>query len=185
MTRTIPAFFLLALLVGGCPDAAPGPTPTPADEPTSTSAPWAALNEMDPRTPVPLQPMMAWHQKQNMQKHLVAIQGITEALSREDWDGVRLAAAEIESSPKMAMQCEHMGMGAEGFTELALEFHRRADAIALAADAKDSSAVLAATAHTLGACTTCHASYRQDVVDAADWSARTGSGHEPMDHGQL
>ena len=141
--------------------------------------PVAALDALDPRTPVPLQPMMAWHQKQNMQAHLVAIQGVTQALSREDWVAVQDAAAAIESSPHMQMQCEHMGAGADGFTELALDFHRRADAIGPAAERKDTAAVLTATADTLEACTSCHATYKQDVVTAEAWAARTGSTHTP------
>jgi cytochrome c556 len=137
---------------------------------------------MDPREPVPLQPMMAWHQKQNMQAHLVAIQRITEALPREDWAAVASAAAMIGSSPQMQMQCEHMGAGADGFTEVALDFHRRADAIAEAAATKDTNAVLAATADTLAACTSCHQTYRQDVMDAETWSARTGDARDPGGH---
>jgi hypothetical protein len=135
---------------------------------------------MDPRAPVPLQPMMAWHQKQNMQEHLVAIQRITDGLAREDWEEVSAGAGLIASSPQMQMQCEHMGAGAEGFTAAALDFHRRADGIVAAAEARDATKTLAATADTLAACTGCHAKYRQDVVDAATWEARTGS---TMDHG--
>lgn len=143
------------------------------------------LNKLDPRRPVPLQPMMAWHQKQNMQAHLVAIQGIIEGLTREDWEGIATASAAIESSPQMQQMCQHMGAGAEGFTAMALDFHKRADAIGVAAKAKDSQAVLAATSNTLQACTGCHAVYRQDVMDAKLWSERTGSTHEPgaMHHG--
>ena len=143
------------------------------------------LNKLDPRRPVPLQPMMAWHQKQNMQAHLVAIQGIIEGLTREDWEGIATASAAIESSPQLQQMCQHMGAGAEGFTAMALDFHKRADAIGVAAKAKDSRAVLAATSNTLQACTGCHAVYRQDVMDAKLWSERTGSTHEPgaMHHG--
>lgn len=111
-----------------------------------------------------------------MMEHLVVIERITEALSREDWEGVAAASALIESSPQMQRMCEHMGAGADGFTELALEFHRRADAIGVAARDRDGVAVLRATAVTLQTCTSCHAKYRQDVVDAATWEARTGSG---------
>ena len=73
----------------------------------------------------------------------------------------------------------HMGAGAEGFTELALDFHRRADRIAVAAKAQDEKGVLRATAETLEACTGCHAMFKQEVVDAPTWQARTGSTHEP------
>ena len=157
-------------------DAPAGPaTPATAPAGTSTPTPVDALNAMDPRTPVPLQPMMAWHQKQNMQEHLVAIQRITDGLAREDWDAVAAGAGLIASSPMMQMQCEHMGKGADGFTELALDFHTRADGIVAAAGAKDAAATLSATANTLAACTACHAKYRRDVVDAATWEARTGS----------
>ncbi len=163
---------------------------TPASAPQSATAPapeapsaWEALAAMDPRQPVPLQPMMAWHQKQNMQDHLVAIQQITDGLAREDWALIERASARIGSSPQMKMQCEHMGAGAPGFTPLALDFHRRADAVGEAAKARDAGAVLQATAHTLAACTSCHAAYKQDVVDAATWTQRTGSTHVPSGHG--
>ena len=154
---------------------------TPAPAPAAPQGPTAveALSKMDTRKPVPLQPMMAWHQKQNMMGHLEAIQKITKALSTEDWDGIAKATEAIAISPEMKMQCEHMGKGAAGFTDQALEFHHRADAITEAAKKKDTTGVLKATAHTLEACTGCHATFRQDVVDAATWEARTGS---TLDH---
>ena len=163
------------------------PTTDIADDGTDRYAAYEELYAMDTRTPVPLQPMMAWHQRQNMMEHLVAIQQITEALANEDWDAVAEASSLIESSPQMQMMCEHMGSGAPGFTEMALEFHSRADAIGEAADAQDMQGVLAATSQTLQVCTSCHATYRQDVVDAETWTELTGSTHEPgmggMHHG--
>ena len=137
------------------------------------------LDALDPRKPVPLQPMMAWHQKQNMQDHLLAIQQIQDALSKDDWDAVVKASERIGSSPQMAQMCQHMGAGAAGFTEMALEFHRRADGIAVAAKEKDFKGTLSATANTLETCTSCHATYRQEIVDAATWRERTGSAHQP------
>ncbi|MFK8003335.1 MAG: hypothetical protein AB8H86_27440 [Polyangiales bacterium] len=131
------------------------------------------LNSLDERRPVPLQPMMAWHQKQNMMEHLVAIQRITGGLSDENWEEVEQAALLIGTSPQMEHMCQHMGAGAAGFTDLALDFHRRADAIAVAARTHDTPAVLRATNLTLQACTTCHATFRQDVVDAETWQERT------------
>jgi len=134
--------------------------------------PLAELSALDDRTPVVLQPMMAWHQKQNMMKHLVAIQRITGALVTQDWDEIDSAATLIESSAQMQQMCEHMGAATEGFTDVALDFHRRADEIGVAARAKDSAAVLRATSNTLQACTGCHATYRQEVVDATTWEQR-------------
>jgi hypothetical protein len=128
--------------------------------------------------------MMAWHQKQNMQQHLVAIQRVADALAREDWNEIAAASALIGSSPEMQQMCRHMGAGAEGFTELALDFHRRADAIGEAARTRDGQAVLRATSDTLQACTACHATYRQEVVSAETWAQRTGQAHDPAtEHG--
>lgn len=141
--------------------------------------PVAELARLDSRAPVPLQPMMAWHQKQNMMAHLVAIQRVADGLVREDWEEIASAAALIGSSPEMQQMCRHMGAGAEGFTTMALDFHRRADVIGEAARGRDPAAVLRATAHTLEACTACHAAFRQEVVDAAEWQRRTGEAHDP------
>jgi hypothetical protein len=171
-TSYIPTILALTLF------SACGSSP-PADPPTRALGAVQELNTLDPRTPVPLQPMMAWHQKQNMQAHLVAIQGVTSGLATEDWNAIVEAVAPIGLSPQKQMQCEHMGSGADGFTELALDFHRRADTIAEAAARKDAKAVLTATANTLDACTSCHATFRQDVVDAVTWAERTGGAHSP------
>ena len=63
-------------------------------------------------------------------------------------------------------------------------FHRKADAIGEAADTRDAQAVLRATSNTLQACTSCHSTYRQEIVDAETWTARTGQTHDPsMMHG--
>lgn len=182
----------LLVLVVGCGSAEPSPPPEapsagpqPAEEDApGACAPIEALDALDPRMPVPLQPMMAWHQKQNMMEHLVAIQRIAAGAAAEDWEAVAEASALIESSPQMQTMCRHMGAGAEGFTDLALEFHSRADAIGVAARAEDGPEVLRTTAHTLEACTSCHAAYRQQVVGAETWQERTGSAHDPaMMHG--
>lgn len=146
----------------------------------ASSQPIDELHALDPRTPVPLQPMMAWHQKQSMMEHLVAIQRITDGLAREDWDEVARASSLIETSADMQQMCRHMGAGAEGFTELALDFHRRADAIGVAARGHDGPAALRATSNTLQACTACHAAFRQEVVDGATWQLRSGSDHAPV-----
>lgn len=133
------------------------------------------LEGMDARVPVPLQPRMALHQKENMRDHLLVIQQVVDALGRDDWAGVESAATRFGSSPQMQTQCEHMGKGADGFTERALDFHERADAIVAAARQHDSAAVLRATSDTLSACTECHATYRQQLVTDADWSTLTAA----------
>lgn len=189
--RKLAAISALLFSLGACvddtkpqpvkaPSSAPlvVPTSSPTD-PVADCTPLAELAAMDNRTPVPLQPMMAWHQKRNMMDHLVAIQGITAALADDDWEAIAKASKPIESSPQMAQMCQHMGSGAAGFTALALDFHKRADGIAIAAKAKDHKGVLKATSLTLQACTTCHATYKQDVVSASVWEKRTGTEHVP------
>ncbi len=56
---------------------------------------------MDRRAPLPLLAMMAEHQKQNMREHLMAVQGIVAAISRDDMDGVAKAAGRIGYSEAM------------------------------------------------------------------------------------
>lgn len=130
-----------------------------------------ALDRMDPRTPVPLLPMMAEHQKRNMRDHLEAVQALTGSLALGDFSGVERAAARLGSSEQMTRMCEHMGAHAPGFTELALSFHKTADTIAAAAARQDREAVLDALNRTLGVCTSCHSTYKQKVVDDVTWAA--------------
>ncbi len=183
------ATVVLTLCAAACQNKDPTPAAVqeqPRPLPTvSACQPAAELAGLDHRTPVPLQPMMAWHQKQNMMEHLVAIQRITDGLARQDWEEIASASALIESSPQMQQMCQHMGAGAEGFTEMALDFHRRADAIGVAARAQDGAAVLRATSNTLESCTGCHAAFRQEIVSATEWQQRTGQAHDPaMMHGE-
>lgn len=176
------AAMALTLCIAACQNK--GLTPAIQELPQQPSEsracqPTAELAGLDHRTAVPLQPMMAWHQKQNMMEHLVAIQRITDGLAREDWEEVASASALIESSPQMQQMCQHMGAGAQGFTEMALDFHHRADAIGEAARAHDTAAVMRATSNTLQSCTGCHAAFRQEVVSATEWQQRAGQAHDP------
>lgn len=140
------------------------------------------LDRMDARRPLPLLPMMAHHQKQNMRDHLAAVQEIIAAMAREDFAAVESAAGRIGYSEQMGRTCSHMGAAAPGFAEQALAFHRTADTIAAAARQKDRDAVLRALSGTLQICTSCHATWKQQVVDEATWSRVTA---EPPagDHG--
>jgi len=147
----------------------PSASPAPADA-------HEMLASMDSRTPVPLTPMMANHQKQQMREHLEAVQRIMHAAATEDFAGVEKAAAAIGSSPEMAQMCRHMGAGAEGFTEQALKFHHTADGIAEAARAKDSRKVAEALDRTLATCTNCHSRFKQQVVTENVWAEKTGMG---------
>jgi hypothetical protein len=128
------------------------------------------LDKLDGRTPLPLLPMMAAHQKQNMREHLEAVREATKALAIGDFVGVKRAAERLGSSAQMTRMCEHMGAHAPGFTETALSFHKTADGIGAAAERQDRDDVLAALARTLAACTGCHSTYKQQIVDEATWA---------------
>jgi hypothetical protein len=137
---------------------------------------------MDTRIAVPLLPMMANHQRQNMRDHLLAVQEIVVAAAAEDFAAVERAAGRIGYSEQMGQMCTHMGAGAPDFTVQALKFHHTADTITGAARQHDRVAVMQALGATLQTCTGCHATFRQSVVDAPTWSRLTSMPapvHEP------
>jgi hypothetical protein len=109
--------------------------------------------------------MMAKHQKENMREHLQAVQEVIAAAAVDDFDTVAKAAKRMGFSETMGRMCEHMGAGAPGFTEQALAFHHTADEIATAASNRNGPAMLLALSKTLSACTDCHATFKQQVVD--------------------
>lgn len=166
----LPAAFVACQ--SGAPSDAPSSSAGPATPAPSTS-PHEALDKMDARVAVPLLPMMANHQKQNMRDHLVAVQEIAAAAGANDFAAIEKAAGRIGYSEQMGQMCSHMGAGAPGFTDKALEFHRSADKIGAAAREKDMGAVWKRLGETLATCTGCHATFKQQVVDEATWSAAT------------
>lgn len=161
-------------------DSVPAPTVSAG----ASRAPAAAeqLDRIDARSPVPLLPAMASHQKQNMRDHLVAVQEIVAALSAGDFTGVETAAARIGFSATMGQMCTHMGAGAPGFSDQAIEFHHTADRVGAAARGQDPSRVLMALGATLQACTSCHAVWKQQVVDEPTWQRLTASLSPPGQH---
>jgi Cytochrome C' len=160
------AFFVC---IAACQSPVSSPAPPAARlvarvaESTLTAA--DALDRLDSRKPVPLMPMMAQHQKQNMREHLEAVQEVVVAAAAHDFAKVAASAKRMGYSEVMGQMCEHMGSGAPGFAEQALAFHHSADRISEAAAKKDSAAVLAALGETLTTCTSCHATYKQKLVD--------------------
>ena len=174
-------YFVRTLMVGllavtSCKNISPRApivAQTGVSEPSPICAARTSLDDADTRIAVPLLPMMANHQKQNMRDHLLAVQEIILAAGREDFVGVEAAAHRIGYSPQMGQMCTHMGAGAKGFTEQALAFHHTADSIAAAARQHDRTAVMTALGSTLQACTACHDTYRQHVVDEATWKRLT------------
>jgi len=163
-----PSFVVVMALCLSCRGGAESqPKPeASAKVPASVSPPSAsdALDRLDGRRPVPLLPHMAQHQKENMREHLEAVQGVVAAAAVSDFEKVAESAKRMGFSESMGRMCEHMGAAAPGFTEQALAFHHTADEIAAAATRQDGAAVLAALSKTLQACTTCHTTYKQQLV---------------------
>ena len=152
--------------------SAPQPVPK-SDLPSPLSAA-ALLDSMDTRVPVPLLPMMANHQKQNMREHLLAVQEIVGGVGAKDFDAIARAAAKIGYSDQMGRMCNHMGAGAPGFTEQALRFHHTADKISEAARGRDMPGVMTALSDTLATCTGCHSVFKQRIVDETTWASLAG-----------
>jgi cytochrome c556 len=163
-----PSFLVVMALCVGCRGSAEGERKPQASARLPVSAASASANktldELDQRRPVPLLPMMAQHQKQNMREHLEAVQEVVAAAAVNDFGKVAGAAKRMGFSESMGRMCEHMGAAAPGFTEQALAFHHTADEISVAAKSQDGAAVLAALSKTLQACTRCHATYKQQLV---------------------
>jgi len=136
---------------------------------TTTTPPAQQLDDMDKRAPVPLLPMMANHQKQNMRDHLDAVQQVMAGLAAHDFAIMEKGGVRLGFTAEMGQMCQHMGAGAPGFTEAALNFHHTADGIAAAARAKSEPGVITALNATLQTCVGCHAAYKQQVVDRATW----------------
>jgi len=151
---------LLATIAVGCGRGAADPGEHVAG---ATPAPGPSL---DPRTPVPLSAAMAIHQKQEMRDHLRAVQEITAALAKDDFDAIATSAARIAWSEPQAQMCKHMGTGALGFAAAGEHFHHTADGIAGAARRHDRAAVAQALGDTLATCVGCHETYRQEIVGA-------------------
>ena len=164
-------------LVAACQAAAPA-QPAAKAEPT----PQEKLDEMDTRNEVPLLPMMAHHQKQNMRGHLEDVQAVVAAVVADDFEAVEKAAGRLGFSEQMGAMCTHMGAGAPGFTEQALGFHHTADRIGDAARAKDRTGVLRELDATLRTCTACHAAWKQQVVDEPTFTRLSGEAAPTMRH---
>jgi len=162
-------FLLGSLLLCACERTATSSSPESKRTPAATASVGESLDRLDLRSAVPLLPIMANHQKQNMRDHLLAVQEIIAGLADEDFPGIERAASRMGFSASMARMCSHMGAGAPGFAEQALRFHHMADTITSAAHDHDLGAVVVALSDTLRTCTSCHAAWKQQVVDERTW----------------
>ncbi len=69
------------------------PEPLTFAQAGTPESPGVVLDELDARAPIPLLPMMANHQKENMRDHLVAVQEIVAALASNDFAAIEQSEA--------------------------------------------------------------------------------------------
>lgn len=126
--------------------------------------PHEALNTLDTRTPLPLLPRMALHQKHNMQQHLITVQNIVLAIASNDFDAVIEHSKDIATSKQTQKMCSMMGSSSPAFVAMGNAFHESADTIIAAAGERDAQKTLDALGKTIQHCTSCHSQFRQDIV---------------------
>lgn len=184
------ALALAAATVFVACSSTPEPTPSAAEPANTSAAPaaastsaWDRLSAIDSRAPVLQPPPMANHMRTEMRDHLVVVQEVVAGLATDDFDAVASAAGRIASKPNSAEMCETMGKGADGFSEQALGLHRAGDALLAAANKQDRAATFEALNVTLATCTSCHATYRQEVVTMKAFQSATGVMLDHASHG--
>ena len=177
MTRMFLLLSLTLVWMGAC-------TPETSSAPEMPASAAETLDRIDLRTPLPMLPMMAKRQKENMRDHLLVVQEIIAALVSDDFAAIERAAQRIGFSEDTRQMCTRMGAAAPGFTEQALAFHHGVDRVAVAAHARDRVGVLEQLSATLGICTACHSTWKQQVVDEATWErlASTGPSSQEKRH---
>lgn len=107
---------------------------------------------------------MAKHQLRNMRNHLEAITAIVAAMVNKDFKKMEKESLRLASSPKMKMMCNNMGKATPGFTKMGLALHSTADLLVHAAKNKDYDLFVKKLGATLQTCTSCHSSFKQEIV---------------------
>ena len=123
-----------------------------------------AQNSEDNRQPVKMTIEMSVHQLKNMRDHLDAVTSIVEALGSKDFKKMETESLRLASSPKMEMMCNNMGKATPGFTKMGLALHKSADQLVHIARKKDYNRFVKKLGKTLRTCTSCHSSFKQEVV---------------------
>jgi hypothetical protein len=177
MTRMILLLGLTLMWMSAC-------TPEISSAPEMPPSAAETLDRIDLRAPVPMLPMMAKRQKENMRDHLLVVREIVVALVSDDFATIERAAQRIGFSEDQRQMCTQMGAAAPGFTEQALAFHHMIDRVAVAARERDRVGVLEQLGATLEICTACHSTWKQQVVDEATWErlASTGPSSQEKRH---
>ncbi|RLA62819.1 MAG: hypothetical protein DRQ89_08410 [Epsilonproteobacteria bacterium] len=127
------------------------------------------INSSDKRRPVKMTAEMSKHQLKNMRDHLEAIASIVSALAIKDFEKMQKESVRLASSPKMKMMCNNMGKATPGFTEMGLVLHSTADKLVHAAKKKDYDLFVKKLGATLRTCTSCHSTFKQEIVSQEEF----------------
>ncbi|HUW54233.1 MAG TPA: cytochrome c [Rhodanobacter sp.] len=101
-----------------------------------------------------------------MQDLSTDMQGVTDAIAREDWPAVAKLAARIADHPQPPLAeklriLAFAGKDASRFRSYDQQAHQAARWLAQAAQQRDGTAAIAAFAKVQGACMACHQNFRQ------------------------
>ena len=118
----------------------------------------------DKRRSVKMTAKMSEHQLKNMRAHLDAITAIVDAMATMNFKKMESESLRLASSPKMKMMCNNMGKATPGFTQMGLALHSTADRLVSAAKKRNYSLFVKNLAATLHTCTTCHSTFKQEIV---------------------
>jgi hypothetical protein len=147
---------LMILIVMGSVMAQPGHLPSTDQKVEASPA------ASDSRISLNLEPAVQSILKQTMQEHLMALQAIVAALSREDYEKGSAVAHEELGFPKHheVMQRERGTTFPKKYQELAIAHHQAAEDLAQVISKKEMKPILRQLDQTMKACVDCHRAYK-------------------------
>jgi cytochrome c556 len=141
------AFCIAALVLAGCAGSPPSAAPPPAPGPQ--------------RAVVPLTPDEREHVLSEMRDFLVALQGVTDGLARDDFGTVAAAARKVGAGSEAGRMPPAIARKLPPeFRQLARATHDGFEALAADASRRDARHTLGQTSALMQRCNACHAAFR-------------------------
>lgn len=116
----------------------------------------------DPRRQMKIPDAMKLMQKSMMRSYMDALGEITAALATNDMKKAAATARELGWKPEMEQMCEMVVRmsGEEGFRQLSMAMHKKADEVANFASAGKRNKTLITLSHLIKSCNACHTVFR-------------------------